>query len=94
MKVYVESKDQIIEKRADSRGRVTLGSEYVNKEVQLAVLEVNGDESNRSVELLTEFRALCKIGRYGVRVAQGGFDWWVEEMSRYWVSRMDSVALM
>ena len=44
MKVYVESKDQIIEKRADSRGRVTLGSEYANKEVQLAVLEVDGNE--------------------------------------------------
>ena len=44
MKVYVESKDQIIEKRADSRGRVTLGSEFANKEVQLAVLEVDGEE--------------------------------------------------
>lgn len=42
MKVYVESKDQIIEKRTDSRGRVTLGSEFVNREVQLAVLEVEG----------------------------------------------------
>lgn len=44
MKVYVESKEQILEKRADSRGRVTLGSEYANKEVQLAVLEVEGEE--------------------------------------------------
>ena len=44
MKVYVESKDQIIEKRADNRGRVTLGSEYANKEVQLAVLEVEGED--------------------------------------------------
>lgn len=37
-------KDQIIEKRADSRGRVTLGSEFANKEVQLAVLEVEGED--------------------------------------------------
>ena len=44
MKVYIESKEQIIEKRADSRGRVTLGSEYANKEIQLAVLKVDGDE--------------------------------------------------
>ena len=44
MKVYVESKDQIIEKRADSRGRVTLGSQYANKEVQLAVLKVEGED--------------------------------------------------
>lgn len=44
MKVYVESKEQIIEKRADSRGRVTLGREYVNKDVQRAVLEVDGEE--------------------------------------------------
>ena len=36
-------KDRIIEKRADSRGRVTLGSEFANKRIQLAVLEV-GDE--------------------------------------------------
>ena len=44
MKVYVESKDQILEKRADSRGRVTLGSEYANKEVQLAVLEIDDEQ--------------------------------------------------
>ncbi|MFC6906910.1 hypothetical protein [Halalkalicoccus tibetensis] len=44
MKVYVESKDQILEKQADSRGRVTLGSEYANRKVQLAVLEVDGEE--------------------------------------------------
>lgn len=30
--------------RADNRGRVTLGSELANKEVQLAVLEVDGDD--------------------------------------------------
>ncbi len=39
-----QAKNQITEKRADSRGRVTLGSEFANKEVQLAVLEVDGDE--------------------------------------------------
>ena len=44
MKVYIESKDQILEKRADSRGRVMLGSEFANTEVQLAVLEVDGEE--------------------------------------------------
>ena len=44
VKVYVESKDQIIEKRADSRGSITLGSEFANKEVELAVLEVDGNE--------------------------------------------------
>ncbi len=38
-----QAKDQLIEKRVDSRRRVTLGSEFANKEVQLAVLEV-GDE--------------------------------------------------
>lgn len=47
MKVYVESKDQIIEKWTDSRGRVTLGSEYTNKEVQMAVLKVDGEEESR-----------------------------------------------
>lgn len=44
MKVYVESKDQILEKSADSRGRVTLGSDFANKNVQLAILEVEDDE--------------------------------------------------
>lgn len=39
MKVYVESKDKIIEAKADSRGRITLGSDYANKEVQIAILE-------------------------------------------------------
>ena len=44
MRIYVESKEQIIEKRADSRGRVTLESEFANEEVQLAVLEVEDDD--------------------------------------------------
>lgn len=42
MKVYVDSNDQILEKRADSRGRVTLGRECANKEVQPAMLTVEG----------------------------------------------------
>lgn len=44
MKVYVDSKDDIKEITTDSRGRLTLGSEYANKRVQLAVLEVEEDE--------------------------------------------------
>ena len=44
MKVYVESKDKILEKRADGRGRVTLGSDYANKNVQIAILEVEDEE--------------------------------------------------
>lgn len=43
MKVYIESKDQIVEKTADARGRVTLGSEYAGEEVQLAILEPTDD---------------------------------------------------
>lgn len=39
MKVHVESKEQIVEKKADGRGRVTLGSEYADEEVQIAILE-------------------------------------------------------
>ena len=39
-----QAKDQIIEKRVDSRGWVTLGSEFANKKVQLAVLEVDSDD--------------------------------------------------
>lgn len=35
---------EILEKRTDSRGRATLGSEYANKQVQLAVLEVDSEE--------------------------------------------------
>jgi len=43
MKVYVESKDEIVEATTDSRGRLTLGSEYANQNVTVAVLEA-GDE--------------------------------------------------
>lgn len=44
MKVYVESKDDIIEAPTDSRGRLTLGSEYANADVQVAILKVESDE--------------------------------------------------
>lgn len=37
MKVEI-SKDDIIDKSTDDRGRITLGSEYANKEVEVAVL--------------------------------------------------------
>lgn len=44
MKVYVESSDQIVERKADDRGRITLGNEYSGKEVQVAILDVeDGD---------------------------------------------------
>lgn len=49
MKVYVESKDEIVEATTDSRGRVTLGSEYANSEVQLAILEVESDEESETI---------------------------------------------
>ena len=39
MKVYIESKDRIVERKADSRGRVNLGSEYANEPVQIAILD-------------------------------------------------------
>ena len=31
------------EKKADDRGRITLGAEYADKQVTVAVLEVEGD---------------------------------------------------
>lgn len=39
MQVEVSAKD-IEEKKADNRGRVTLGAEFANKTVTVAVLEV------------------------------------------------------
>jgi len=39
MKVYVESKDDIVEARADSRGRITLGSEFAHENVTVAVID-------------------------------------------------------
>jgi hypothetical protein len=44
MKVYVESKDDIVEKQTDDRGRITLGTKYGDKQVQIAILEVENDE--------------------------------------------------
>lgn len=44
MKVHVESPDDVVEKKADSRGRVTLGSDYAGKSVQLAILEVEDSD--------------------------------------------------
>lgn len=43
MKIYIESKDAIIERTADDRGRITLGSEYADADVQVAILGANTD---------------------------------------------------
>jgi len=50
MMVYVESKDEIVEATTDARGRVTLGSEYADSEVQLAILEAEEKTENISKE--------------------------------------------
>ena len=42
MKVEVSAKD-VNEKKADDRGRVTLGSEYAGKTVTVAVVEVDDE---------------------------------------------------
>lgn len=42
MKVEVSATD-VNEKKADDRGRVTLGTEYAGKTVTVAVLEVDGE---------------------------------------------------
>ena len=44
MKVYVESKDLILETWTGSCSRMTHGNECANTEVQLAVLEVDYEE--------------------------------------------------
>lgn len=46
MKCYVETDSEQIEEdlRADSRGRITLGSEYADKRVSVAVIEVDDDD--------------------------------------------------
>lgn len=46
MKIVVDSKEQIVEKTTDGRGRITLGSDYANKEVQLAILEVRDPDDD------------------------------------------------
>jgi len=43
MRVEVSATD-VEEKKADDRGRVTLGAEYANKTVTVAVVEVEDDE--------------------------------------------------
>lgn len=43
MKIEVDATD-ITEKKTDGRGRFTLGSEFANKKVTLAVVEVDEDE--------------------------------------------------
>jgi len=42
MKVDVEVSD-LVERTTDDRGRLTLGSEYADKTVTVAVLEVDGE---------------------------------------------------
>jgi len=48
MKVYIESKDDIVEAKTDSRGRLTLGSEFSNENVTVGILEREGDEESKS----------------------------------------------
>jgi hypothetical protein len=43
MKIYIESKDDIKELQADNRGRVSIGPEFANKNVQLAILDTDDD---------------------------------------------------
>ena len=38
--------EQITTKKADSRGRVTLGSEYAGERVKIVVVGVEGEESD------------------------------------------------
>jgi len=47
-------KDDILERTADSRGRVTLGKEYSDKEVQLVVFEKDDPVSDEINERLAE----------------------------------------
>lgn len=58
MKVYVESKDDIVEATTDSRGRLTLGSEYANEQVTIAVLERDRDDLETCPE--------CGMGPRGI----------------------------
>lgn len=43
MKVEIEPR-QLVERKADDRGRVTLGSEFAGETVRLLILEDEGDE--------------------------------------------------
>lgn len=43
MKVHIESTDDILDRKADARGRINLGPELAGKEVQIAILEVKDE---------------------------------------------------
>lgn len=43
IQIVIDGKERLIEATTDSRGRVTLGSEYGNKDVTLAVVDVEGE---------------------------------------------------
>ena len=44
MQVELNPSDIKSDKKADDRGRITLGAEYADKQVTIAVLEVEPDE--------------------------------------------------
>ena len=48
MQIEVSASDIKSEKKADDRGRVTLGSEYAGKSVAVAVLEVKDEDDVRT----------------------------------------------
>ena len=51
MKLYIESKDQLLERTADGRGRITLGSQYADQDVTLAVIDADGDQHDYTKSL-------------------------------------------
>lgn len=54
------NKDDIKEKKADSRGRITLGKEYANHEVEIAVLSEN-DKLRKKEDLQSKVKKLLEI---------------------------------
>ena len=44
MNIEINASDIKSDKKADDRGRITLGAEYADKQVTIAVLEVESDE--------------------------------------------------
>ena len=50
MQIQVSASDIKSEKKADDRGRVTLGSEYADETVTVAVLEVEDEDDVRTDE--------------------------------------------
>ena len=50
MQIQVSASDIKSEKRSDDRGRVTLGSEYADRTVTVAVLEVEDEDDVRTDE--------------------------------------------